>query len=471
MDLRGYLQAIRKSWWVVLVAVLAMSAGAYVYTKRETPIYASSLTFYVGTPSITDSTANSTNQFAQARATSYADLLSTDRVANLVVQAAHLPLSPSKVAHKVSATSPLNTVIIDVQVTDPSPKRAQQIAGAIGEVFPRLANQLDSTSSTTSPVKISVVSGPSLPKSPISPRKKLNVALGFGIGLLLGLAIAVIRYLLDVSVRSEDALAEAAGVPVLGTVALDSTIKSEPLITDRLKRSHRAEALRHIRTNLQFIDGAQPAQAVVVTSSVESEGKTTTACNLAIVIAETGRSVLLIEADMRKPVASDLFGLERGVGLSTVLSGQIGFDDAYQRWGSTDLTVLPSGLIPPNPSELLGGERMADLLKDVRERFDIVLIDTPPLLPVADAAVIAANADGVLVVFRHGKTKRGQLRQSMQALTTVHARILGVVLNMRPMSRGERREYSGYYGPSVASTQARLAWWRGRRRARRSLPA
>lgn len=457
MDLRRYLQAIRKNWWIVVVLVLAFSGGAYYYSKRQTPIYASHLTFYVGTPSITDTTANSTNQFAQDRAISYAELVSTDRVAELVVNSTHLPLTPAQVSQKISAAAQLNTVIIDVTVKDPSPSRAEEIAGAVGTVFPGLVRQLDSTNTKSSPVKLSVVSGPTAARSPVSPRTKLIVGLGFVIGLLVGLAVAAVRELLDVSVRTAEALAELSQVPVLGTVAFDSTVKSEPLVINRHALSPRAEALRQVRTNLEFLDATSPARLVVVTSSVGSEGKTTTACNLAIVIAEAKHSVLLIEADLRRPAASDLLGLERGVGLSTVLSGQVDLDDAIQRWGSGDLSVLPSGLIPPNPSELLGSVRMTELLKQVRSQFDFVLIDTPPLLPVTDAAVIAASADGVLLVFRHGKTRRAQLLEAMRALTAVHARVLGTVLNMRPTRRRDRRGYAAYYH-RPASRRSGRAW-------------
>jgi capsular exopolysaccharide synthesis family protein len=190
---------------------------------------------------------------------------------------------------------------------------------------------------------------------------------------------------------------------------------------------------------------------VVVTSTRDGEGKSTVSVNLAPVVAETGRRVLLIGADMRRPRIGELLGIEGGVGLSNLLAGQRELDEVLQEWGDSGLVVLPCGPIPPNPSELLGGPRMSEVLAACAERFDLVIIDTPPLRPVTDAAVVAANADGAILVFWHGHTKRNHLRAAVQALEAVNARVLGCVLNMKPLSRAERRGYSAYYETAARS--------------------
>jgi capsular exopolysaccharide synthesis family protein len=181
-----------------------------------------------------------------------------------------------------------------------------------------------------------------------------------------------------------------------------------------------------------------------VTSSVASEGKSSTAVNLAIVSAETGRRVLLIEADLRRPRAADYLGLERAVGLSNALAGQVPVRDVIQPWGTDGLMVLPSGSVPPNPSEMLGSQNLVNLIADLRTMFDLVIIDTPPMLPVTDGAVASTVADGVLVVVRYGKTTRNQVNASIDSLEAVDARILGCVLTMVPRKGAASTGYDGY---------------------------
>jgi capsular exopolysaccharide synthesis family protein len=465
VDLQRYAHAIRRSWWIIVLLALVGGAGGHVYSNLQTPVYAAHLTFYVGSPSLNSVDANSTNQFAQDRATSYAGLVSSDALATMVKAHSNVDLDERSIARELSGIAQLNTVLIDVTVQDVSTTRALAIAKAVGKQFPELVRLLDNrgvTPGASSAVKLSVVSGPRVGAVPVSPRTSLNTALALAVGLLLGLGIAVLRELLDVSVGTAEALAEVSGVPTLGTIALNSDIKTRPLVVGDVAYSLRAEAIRQLRTNLQFVDAAQPAHTVVVTSARQGEGKSTVSVNLALVIAETGRRVLLVEGDLRRPRASELLGIESDVGLSNLLAGQRELDEVLQVWGESGLTVLPSGPIPPNPSELLGGPRMSQVIASCAEQFDMVIIDTPPLHPVTDAAVVAANADGAIVVFWHKRTTRHELQAAIRALGAVNARVLGCVLNMKPLSRAERRGYSTYYKSAGLRGQHRK---KGRRHA------
>jgi capsular exopolysaccharide synthesis family protein len=445
VDFQRFLGAIRKSWWIFFLLFFLGGAAGYGYSSRQTPLYASHITFYVGTPTISSNNANSTNQFAQDRAASYATLLSSDRLAALVINASGLRMQPHQLATKIKATAQLNTVIVAATVTDPSPARARRIAGYVGQVFPTLVSQLDDTTRNAATVKLSVISGPTSSSAPVSPRTHLNTLLGAGVGIVLALAVAILRELLDVSLRSADGLRDFTGLPVLATVPLDRKAKAAPLLVGELAKSPRAEALRQLRTNLRFLDATKPVRVLLVTSSVEAEGKSTTAANLGLLMAEDGRSVLLIEGDVRKPTISQLFGVESAVGLTDVLAGLASLTDVLQPWGESKLTVLPAGAPAPNPSELLGSDRATALIDTVRERYDVVIVDSPPLLPVADASVLASRMDGVLVVFRNGKTRRTHLHSALSNLESVHARVIGTVLNMRPSRRFERRAYGHYY--------------------------
>ncbi|MCU1656112.1 MAG: protein tyrosine kinase [Pseudonocardiales bacterium] len=445
MDLRSYLRALRKSWWVLLLFVVLGVAGGMFRNAQATRIYASHVTFYVSTPAATDANALSADQFAQRRTNSYVELLSSDRLANAVVSQTGLSVSPGVIKGEISGSAQPNTVLLKATVKDPSPSRALAIAQGVATTFPTMVDGLDNRGLRTSTVVLNVVSGPTTSHTPVLPRKSLNITFGVGIGLIIGLVLAVLRELRDNTVRNIDALRAATDMGVIGDIPFDSAAKNEPLVVGSQLRGKRAEALRQLRTNLQFVNPDRPAKVIVVTSSTAGEGKSMTSTNLAVVFAEAGWHVLLIEADMRRPRAMDYLGIERAVGLTNVLIGQVSVDEVLQTWGSDGLHVLPSGSLPPNPSELLNSQNMEELIANLRTRFDMIIIDTPPLLPVTDAAVVSVLADGAVVVVRHGKTSRAQLTAALQSLDSVGARVLGTVLNMSPRKRWRARDgYDGY---------------------------
>jgi len=192
-----------------------------------------------------------------------------------------------------------------------------------------------------------------------------------------------------------------------------------------------------LRTNMQYIEVDHDQKVFVVTSSLPEEGKSTTAVNLAVTLALTNQRVALIECDLRRPLIAKRLGLDGAVGTTSVLIGRVTLHEAMQRYGDTGLDVLACGPIPPNPSELLQSKAMETLLAQLRAEYDIVLLDAPPLLPVTDAALLAAQADGALIVVRHGKTSRDQLGHALERLDAVDAKTLGVVFNMvAPRRRG-----------------------------------
>ena len=216
-------------------------------------------------------------------------------------------------------------------------------------------------------------------------------------------------------------------------VTFDPDAKNHPLVT--LRDSPRAEAFRTIRTNLRYVDVDNPPRSVVITSSLPGEGKTTTACNLSIALAQAGSKVLLIEADMRRPRVAEYLGVDGTIGLTDVLIGQASTADAIVSWQRGLLDFLPSGAIPPNPSELLGSRQMTDLLKDLVDKYDSIILDAPPLLPVSDAAILATVTDGALLIAHYGDTTHEQVQHAADALRQVGARILGSVLNFAPAGR------------------------------------
>ncbi len=206
-----------------------------------------------------------------------------------------------------------------------------------------------------------------------------------------------------------------------------------------------AEAFRVLRTNLQFSDIDGESHAILVSSALPNEGKTLVATNLALSMAQSGRSVLLIDADMRNPNVAELLGLENSVGVVTVLVGRTSLEEATQPHVS-GISFMGTGPAPPNPAEVLDTQAMRDLLTRVREQYDAVIIDAPPMLPVADASILLPEVDGVLLLVRHGSTTREQLRLAVGRIQTIGGRLFGTVLNRTPRRSGDADGYGYGYG-------------------------
>lgn len=453
MDLRTYLLALRRGWpIIVLITLICVAAGgaAFLLTPKT---YASTVDFYISTPGTEDRNPQSSGQFAEARVNSYILLLSSERMAKEVVANAQVDLSPLEVARHIEATSELDTVLLKATVTDRSAERSLRLAEGLAVAFPKLVDRLDNQGRRLDVVAVNVVSGPTLLTDPVAPDLRRYLGIGLLAGLLLGLAAALLREVLNNSVRSAETAQRLVHAPVLGTIGWDADFKTSPLIVGEEAASLRAEAYRQLRTNLQFIGAAQSADIVMITSAVPLEGKSITAVNLALTFVEAGERVLLIDGDLRRPKAWEYLDLPQEIGLSNVLAGQVRLEDAVQTWGSDGgLVFLASGSTPPNPSELLGSPQMKALVQSVQARFDRIIIDTSPVLPVTDAVVVSAYAKAVVFVIRHGKTSRTQVAHAITALRNVDAKVVGAVLNMKKMTRAEREEYGAqtYYRGSAA---------------------
>src|SRR5690242_5107300 len=418
MSLRDYLSAVRKRWWLVVCAVVVALGGAATITFLTPPQYAATVTFFVNAQTkggVTD--AYQGDLFSQKRVTSYVDLLTSDRLASMIVENQPIGLTPAQVQGEIAAQSVPDTVLLRATVTDHDRDRALKLTTTLAEQFKLLVAQLETPPGGTVPsVRVDVIAGPTAGESPVSPNPARNGGLALVLGLIVGFGIAVLREALDTSVKTLEGLSELTAASVLAAVPYDCKAKNTSLISHGSACSTRAVSLRQLRTNLRFISVDRSVKTLAVTSAVPGEGKSTTACNLAIVLAEAGKRVVLVDADLRRPTIADYLNLEGAVGLTNVLVGQARLEVAVQQWNGEKVFVLPSGSIPPNPSELLGSRHMTELLRRLEERFDAVIIDTPPLLPVTDAAVLASTVDGVVLVSRCGKTTVSQAKQAANSL-------------------------------------------------------
>lgn len=467
MELRDYIKVLRKRWRFVALLALLSLAGAAGASLLATPQFEARTQLFVSTQQNGGtSELLQGSSFTQQRVKSYADVVTSPRVLQPVIDELGLTATSGELAEMITAEAPLDTVLINVSVRNEAPAEAAEIANAVGASFATVVAELEpGADGGTSPVNISTIEPASEPESPVAPNTRLNLALGLLVGLALGVGAAVLRETLDTTVKGEDDVRQVTDASVLGGIAYDPEAPKRPLIVQADPQGSRAEAFRQLRTNLQFVDVADHPRSFVVTSSIPGEGKSTTAANLAITMAASGARVCLVEGDLRRPKVADYLGMEGGVGLTTVLIGQAELGDVLQPWGNGNLHVLPAGQVPPNPSELLGSAAMEDLLRKLETTYDAVIIDAPPLLPVTDAAVLTKLADGAVLVVGSQRINRDQLAKAISNLTAVDGRVLGVILNLLPTKGPDAYSYYSYgyasyergesSGPEPAARRAR----------------
>lgn len=448
MELRDYIRILRKGWLLIVLFCLVGIGVAAAYSLTITPQYSSSSKVFVSTSSGESvSELAQGNSFTVQRVKTYSDLATTPIVLLPAIASLGLNVTSDQLASRVSVAAALDTTIIEITVTQADPVLAADTANAISESLTNAVAEIEKPAAegATSPVRLTRVQEAQVPSAPISPNVPLNIVIGALIGIAVGLGLAVLRELLDTRIRNERDVLQITEAPIIGGIAFDPKAKERPLIVHVDPRSPRAESFRSLRTNLSFLDVGSRGRSFVVTSSIQSEGKSTTAANLAISLADSGARVLLVDADLRRPKVAEYMGVEGAVGLTDALIGRAELLDIVQPWGRGKLFVLPAGKIPPNPSELLGSKAMAKLITLFEREFDAIIFDAPPLLPVTDAAILAKSVGGAIVVVAAGRTHRNQLRGAVQALENVGAKASGVVLTMLP-TRGPDAYGYGRYG-------------------------
>lgn len=446
MDLREYLRIFRRSWVLIITVTLAGLLGGGAYSILTKPTYTAETQLFVAIQSSGSvQELQQGNTFSQARVQSYVKTVSSPVVLQPAIDALGLTLTPQELATRVKATSDVNTVLITITVEDASPVQSAAIAQAVADSLVKAVDTLEKPKTGgSSPVSLSVITPAAAPSAPSAPNTKINLLLGLLVGLAIGAGIALLRATLDTRIRGEADLRRVTDAPLLGGITFDPAATRKPLLTQAAPQSPRAESFRQLRTNLQFANVTGQAKSVLVTSSLPGEGKSTTATNLAIALAQAGNSVCLIDAGLRRPMVHDYLGLDRNAGLTTALVGAADVNDLLQPWGDDNLHVLASGQIPPNPSELLGSDGMGELIASLELAFDSVVIDAPPLLPVTDAAVLSRHVGGAVLVVGSQRISQQDLEKSLNSLELVGAKLLGVVLNRLPMKGPDAYSYSYY---------------------------
>jgi capsular exopolysaccharide synthesis family protein len=433
MTFKDYLRILRSRWVLIaLSVVLCLTAASATYALRPTE-YTAKMSMYISATGAEDAAAAAYGaQLSLQRVKSYVVLLGSRRVAEEVIARGGFPYTPEDLARRITASTPTDSQVIDLEVVDSSPDRAAVIANTAFEVFSDVSADLTRNSQLgQSTVVLRMVEPATPPLAPSSTGLGLTLVLGLFAGLVVGAAAAFVRNTLDSSIRTPEALAEASGARVLGTVTYELERRAASRArTDSpamLPRSS-SEELRRLRTNLRFGTWRQAPKVVVVTSAAPGEGRTTLIVDLAATLAAGGLRVLLVDGDLRRPTLSARLGLRDSIGLAEVLYGRLRIDRAIQEPWEETVHVLPAGAAVANPSDLLAAEPLEKVFAELRENYDAVLVDSPPSGPYTDAFVLASAADGAILVCRSGVGTQGAVSAAAEGLLAVSAPILGAVL-------------------------------------------
>jgi len=415
------LTRIWRRRWIVVGTVLVFAVVAGAISTQLPKVYSASSTLLV--VQTADRQSFDAAQAAQVTARTYADIMSGENFAALVAPQVGGGLTPSKIRSSVSFEPVTQTQLLKVNAEASSPALAQKIAGAYASVFQDYAR---TRLASTTKAGVTVADGATLPRAATRPRPLLYTLLAALVGLAAGIGLALLRDRLDVRLRSPEEAEERLGVPVLARVPRRGQDPASALAFD--------EGFRLLRTSVRYATGDARLRSLAVTSSSEGEGKTTTAFNLAMATVETGLNVLVVEADVHRPALREQLGELNGSdgdrrGLTSYLAGAVDLDDVIRPTRSPNVRMLAAGPRPPSLSGMLESSRGRELVDALHRYADLVIFDCAPLDVGADAAVLAARVDGVVLVADLKISTDHRLRQARRQLESMGARLLGAVIN------------------------------------------
>ncbi|HZT97146.1 MAG TPA: polysaccharide biosynthesis tyrosine autokinase [Chloroflexota bacterium] len=495
MSIGLFLHHARRWVAFAIIPAVVLALLAYLYEDSVPKTYQATAVLFVQESSTAIGTGGiqPTTQDSEQLAAAYTQLINAPVIINNVQHLLASRYHGFKVSHdqitaasSQSSTAQQNGLQISISAVDTNPGRAEAVANAVGYQFvshinfltasryqrdisaaerqlhgqesalrfagagqrPFIQQNITTLQTTIADLKVvrdasqtvSMYSAAPKPSLPIGPHPaRTSLLVGFVVLLLCGAGIFLYDYF-DDSIRTPEEAEELVGAPVLGTIQkFDPARTGGQLITEKQPRSVISEAYRLVRTNIQFTNVDRPPRTLVVTSSRPKEGKSTTAGNLAHVFADAGNRVTLVDADLRRPSLHKIFAIAGREGLTSLLvSNEMNGHHGHET-SQPNLRVIASGPIPPNPTDLLGSHRMQALIDDEQQESGVVIIDSPPVLAVADAAVLSTMADGVVLVVDPSETKRRELRRSREAIEAVGGKIIGLIIN-RLTPHG-----SGYY--------------------------
>lgn len=504
IDLRQYLALFWQ--WAWLIALVTMIAGlvAFLVSQRMTPVYSASTTIYINEAPSTKTTDYNSIITSERISGTYSKMITTRPILEEVAQ--RVGVAVDYLDDKITVSPIRDTTLIQISVKSSDPRLAAQIANEVANVFSdhvvsiqeqrfttskeslqaqiaEMEAQIDEVTSALAIEKdsgirasletkltqyraiysnlilsyeqirlseaqtvstVMTVDPAVVPTEPISPQVLRNTALAAMVGLMLAVGVIFLIEALDDTIKTPEDVKRSLGLPVLGIIAKHELVNGEP-ITSSTPRSPVSEAFRSLRTNIQYTLVDDTLRTLLITSTDPKEGKTTIVVNLGVVFAQLGKKVTLVDADLRKPTIHTKLGLQNRIGLTSLFVRSLEVKDLItQKTEVSNLNVITSGDLPPNPSELLGSKRMQSILEQIKMNSDLVIIDSPPALAVTDPLVLVPYVDAVLIVIKPGFTKAKSAALVVEQLNRSNAKIIGVVMNELDLSRS-RYSYRYYH--------------------------
>ncbi|MCD2499660.1 MULTISPECIES: polysaccharide biosynthesis tyrosine autokinase [Microbacterium] len=462
MTLHDYAAAIRSHAIVILLLIVLGGAVGFTTAQFLPDQYRSQASVMViADRGDTTSELAQGATYVQSLVQTYTVLASSPAVLDPVITELGLDTTPRELAARVSASARLGTVVIDLQAVDEDPQAAQRIADAVAaELSVAVEDASPRVSGEDAAVRVDTIAPATLPAAAFAPDPGVFIGGGMLLGLALGLLAAVADRRFNARLATRADIETLTETPVLGEIGhvadgrtLAGTIRATP-------DGALAEAMRQVTASLRFLDLQHQHRVLMITSADSAEGKSSVSLALALTLAEMNHRVLYLEADLRRPSAAEFTQLESAVGLTSVLLGEATLDSAAQSWAVPGLRVLTSGLLPPNPGQVLATDQLRAVLAEARASYDYVIVDTAPVIAVSDAKWLLPIVDGTILIVRSERTPRANLQRSLRALAVGERRALGIVLN-----DSRTAVSSVYYGDDEqpAPRAHRLLGWMRRR--------
>lgn len=436
--------ALAKFWWLIVLGAVVGLVGCFGYASMQTPLYKSTVSLHFSLDrGASAMDLNQGSAYTQGQMLSFAQLVEGSRVLDPVIDELGLDVTTRELERALEVSVPQDTVTMHITATDDSPEGAAAIATAVGESLVVEVQEVAPRNAEGGSTITAVIYDDAVPPAyQSSPNKTRDAIIGGVIGGAVATAMALLIALLDTRIRSEEALSKVSDYPVLGKIESSALLNGRSIALLKKPLSHAAEDTLRIRSALRYATVASPVKVLLVTACSPGEGKSTVSANLAAALAANKDSVILVDGDLRRPRVHEFAGIDGSIGLTDVLLEEIDDEVAIHNIRGTTIDVLPAGRTPPNPADMLTSQRMADLIGKLSSQYTYVVVDTPPILSVADVNLLIPLSDGVVVTVDARRTRHAQLLRSMRSLEAGGARILGTVLNRARPDRSRAEYYS-----------------------------
>lgn len=429
MDFRDYLLVFKRRWPLVILMLLVGLGGSALYLATAHKTYSATAVVYVSVAGSNNSVdLQQASTFSQQAATNYAAITKSPLVLGPVIAQLGLPVSSAGLAKTLQVMAEPGTSLFDITAAAATPAKAAQIANAVAASATLNIGELEAptTPAATPLVVLKQIQTATVPNAPSSPARNTAIAFGGIVGLVAGIALAILLYILDTRIRSARDIHQITERPLLSTVPRRKG-KDGGLVVKNFPNSVAGESFRGLRTNLRFVEVAHN-RSFVIAASAPLDRSHHVAANLAWALAETGSTVVLVDIDLRQPHVHTTFNLADDKGVTDIVVGNATMSEVVRSGGLDTLSIVSAGTRTTNPSELLGSEEMRRFVEQLEASFDFVIFDGPPLLSYTDTAVVSALTTGAVIVVQAGRSRRRELKESITVLSNVNLQPVGIVL-------------------------------------------